>query len=81
MKKLIIVIAASLLLAACGKRIHNKEEVAYAFVGCHEVIQNPASTGEKAFLGFIDLEVGDRIWFKRVNDNGSVKPVATSTPC
>ena len=42
MKKLIIVIAASLLL---------------------------------------DLEVGNRIWFKRVNDNGTVKPVATSTPC
>ena len=77
MKKIIPVVAL-LLVGACSP-MYTKGEVAYDFVGCHEVVKNP-NEGETAFFilpGLINLHPGDKLYFKQVNkltlEVGSVK--------
>ena len=53
----------------------------YAFVGCHTVNQNPAVTGERAFMGFFNLRIGDKLWFKQISPNNKVKAVMKAVPC
>jgi|TARA_R110000787_G_scaffold37078_3_gene94429 hypothetical protein len=77
----LLVVTALLSITACGKGIYAKGEVAYEYVGCNKVTQNPAETGERAFIGFTDLKKGDHVLFKRVDNNGDVGPVITAIPC
>ena len=81
MKSTIIVVTAVMALTACGKGIYDEGDVAYEYVGCHQVIHNPADTGERAFLGFADLKKGDYVFYKRVDNNGETGPVVTATSC
>ena len=81
MLKKVLVVTALVSLTACGKGIYAEGDVAYEYVGCNRVIQNPAETGERAFIGFTDLREGDYVLLKRVDNNGNVGPVVTATPC
>jgi hypothetical protein len=80
-----IIISAFLMaaLSACGfTPVYKKGEVAYDFVGCHVVSVNPASDGSRAFIGpMFPLQVGDTVYFKQVNDDLTVSPVTTGSPC
>jgi hypothetical protein len=80
-----IIISAFLIaaLSACGfTPVYKKGEVAYDFVGCHVVSVNPASDGSRAFIGpMFPLQVGDTVYFKQVNDDLTVSPVTTGSPC
>ena len=78
MKK--IIIPAALLLSACGSPTYIAGQE-YAFVGCHTVNQNPAVTGERAFMGFFNLRIGDKLWFKQISPNNKVKAVMKAVPC
>tara|TARA_R110000765_G_scaffold316676_1_gene409045 strand:- start:202 stop:447 length:246 start_codon:yes stop_codon:yes gene_type:complete len=80
MSKIFIVTTALLLLGACGTPTYIEGQE-YAFVGCHTVVQNPAVTGERAFMGFFDLRVGDKLWFKQISPDNEVKAVMTAIPC
>ena len=78
MRKILIV--TTLLLGACGSPTYIDGQE-YAFVGCHTVVSNPAVTGERAFMGFFDLRVGDKLWFKQISPDNEVKAVMTAVPC
>ena len=78
MKKIFVITA--LLLGACGTPTYIDGQE-YAFVGCHTVVSNPSVAGERAFMGFFDLRVGDKLWFKQISPNNEVKAVATAVPC
>ena len=78
MKK--IIIPAAILLSACGTPTYIDGQE-YAFVGCHTVNQNPAVTEERAFMGFFDLRIGDKLWFKQISPNNKVKAVMKAVPC
>ena len=76
----IFIVTTALLLGACGTPTYTEGQE-YAFVGCHTVVQNPAVTGERAFMGFFDLRVGDKLWFKQISPDNEVKAVMTAIPC
>jgi hypothetical protein len=78
MKK--IIIPAALLLSACGTPTYISGNE-YAFVGCHTVVSNPSVTGERTFMGFFDLRIGDKLWFKQISPNNKVKAVMKAVPC
>jgi|TARA_R110000796_G_scaffold70572_2_gene160411 hypothetical protein len=81
MLKKLLVVASLVSLTACGKGIYTQGEEAYEYVGCNRVVQSPVKTGERAFMGFIDLKAGDYVFYKRVDNNGDVGTVVTSVPC
>ena len=76
----IFIVTTALLLGACGTPTYIEGQE-YTFVGCHTVVQNPAVTGERAFMGFFDLRVGDKLWFKQISPDNEVKAVMTAIPC
>jgi len=83
--KTILILTATLVATACTP-IYKKGEIAYHWVGCHEVHTNPASTGETAFLFVKEwkLKKGDKLYFKQVNtktETGKIGPVKTADPC
>ena len=47
--KTILILTAKLITTACNP-INKKGEIAYHWVGCHEVHTNPAPSGETAFF-------------------------------
>ena len=71
-------------LAACspGQIAANNGPAKYAWVGCHEVVQNPSFTGEYATsLHAGDLPLGAKFYFKQLSKDGTVGPVTTGVPC
>ena len=59
-----------------------KVKLTTKFVGCNVVSTNPASDGSRAFIGpMFPLQVGDTVYFKQVNDDLTVSPVATGSYC
>jgi len=81
--KIIISAFAIAMLSACGfTPTYKKGEAAYDFVGCNVVTTNPASDESRAFIGpMFPLQVGDTVYFKQVNDDLTVSPVTTGSPC
>jgi len=81
--KTLLILAATLVATACAP-LYKKGEIAYHWVGCHEVHTNPAPSGETAFLLVKKwkLEKGDKLFFKQVNtETGKVESVNTADPC
>ncbi len=82
MKKVVILLGSSLILAGCFQTIHTPGEVAYEWTGCHTVEQNPGPDGSKAILPFgFKMPVGGHTFFKQVGEDGTVGPVTTGKPC
>ena len=87
--KTILALSAAVLVGACtpGQVVMNMGSTnqlggtEYAWVGCHEVTKNPASSGEWATSLAGDLQVGDKFYFKQVSPDGTVGPVTTGKPC
>jgi hypothetical protein len=82
--KLIIPIFVLGVLGACspGQVELNKGQANYAWVGCHVVTQNPASSGEWATSVHAgDLPIGSKFYLKQVSPDGTVGPVTTGEPC
>tara|TARA_B100002019_G_C21024970_1_gene476749 strand:- start:339 stop:602 length:264 start_codon:yes stop_codon:yes gene_type:complete len=81
--KVVSVVSTLVLLGACspGWVAANKGPAEYAWVGCHEVTQNPSPTGEYAIQPFHDLPIGSKIYFKQLSKDGTVGPVTTGVPC
>ena len=75
-----VFVVTALLLGACGTPTYIAGQE-YAFVGCHTVNQNPAITGERAFMAFFDLRTGDKLWFKQISPDNEVKAVMKAVPC
>lgn len=83
--KTILILTATLVATACTP-LYKKGEIAYHWVGCHEVHTNPAPSGETAFFLVKEwkLEKGDKLYFKQVNtktETGKIGPVKTANPC
>jgi len=83
--KILLILIAALVATACAP-VYKKGDIAYHWVGCHEVHTNPASTGEIAFFLITGwkMEKGDKIFFKQVStktDTAKVGPVTTANPC
>ena len=78
-----VAIMSLILTSACGfTPTYKAGEIAYDFVGCHTVTQNPSSTGQSAFIGFFDLNKGDNLYFKQVAPDGkTVNPITTGVSC
>ena len=82
MKKVIILLGSSLILAGCLQSTYVPEEIAYEWSGCHTVEQNPGPDGSEAILPFgFKMPVGGHTFFKQVNEDGTVSPVTTGKPC
>jgi|TARA_R110001592_G_scaffold138047_5_gene356502 hypothetical protein len=74
------------VLGACspGHIAANKNGKAeYVWVGCHNVTQNPSTSGAYAISPdpLQDLAIGDKLYFKQVGNDGTVGPVETGEPC
>jgi hypothetical protein len=76
-------IMSFLLLMGCGfTPIYKAGELAYDYVGCHTITQNPGPGGERAFVAVFDLNKGDTLLFKQVSPDGkTVNPITTGVPC
>jgi hypothetical protein len=82
MKKVIILLGSSLILAGCLQSTYVPEEIAYEWSGCHTVEQNPGPDGSEAILPFgFKMLVGGYTFFKQVSDDGTVSPITTGKPC
>lgn len=82
MKKVVILLGGSLLLAGCLQSIYAPGEAAYEWTGCHTVEQNPGPDGSEAILPFgFKMPVGGYTFFKQVSDDGTVGSITTGKPC
>lgn len=82
--KTLVVVSALAFLAACspGHIAANKNGRAeYVWVGCHVVTENPSSDGSYVIDPIGDLPVGEKFYFKQVNNDGTVSPVLNGKPC
>jgi hypothetical protein len=72
-----------IILGACspGHIAANNGTDRWAHVGCHIVTNSPSKTGEYAIHPLGDLAIGDRLYFKQKNKDGTVGPVTTGVPC
>jgi len=82
--KTLVVVSTLALLTACspGHIAANKNGKAeYVWVGCHVVTENPSSDGSYVIGPLGDLPVGEKFYFKQVNDDSTVSPVLNGKPC
>jgi|TARA_R110000803_G_scaffold34085_1_gene74573 hypothetical protein len=89
MKKILFSSIALLGLAGCSPgQIHaNHNGGGYVYVGCHVIHTTPVDcypAPDKCAYAFGpegDKKVGQKIFFKQVNEYGKVGQVMTSRPC
>jgi len=82
MKKVVVLLGGSLILAGCLQSIYVPEEATYKWIGCHTVEQNPGHDGSEAILPFgFKMPIGGYTFFKQVGEDGTVGPVTTGKPC
>jgi hypothetical protein len=82
--KTLVVVSTLALLTACspGHIAANKNGKAeYVWVGCHIVTENPSSDGSYVIGPLGDLPVGEKFFYKQIDNNGKVGPVTTGKPC
>ena len=77
----ILALSALFITAACSWTGNNNPE--YVWIGCHEVVNNDTRQANNPFGPFgVPIEVvGNRIFYKQVNLDGSVSEVISAVPC
>ena len=84
MNKVILAVVALGLLGACtpAQRAVNNAPNKWINVGCHVVINNSVD-GVYAVTPFphFKMNVGEKIYWKQVNKDGTVGDIMTGVPC
>ena len=70
MRRLVLVVAMSVVLAGCG--ITPKYDTGtLVWVGCHRVEQNPSPEGSTSYFLLTPSKIGDKLYLQQVGSDGN----------
>ena len=70
MRRLVLVVAMSVVLAGCG--ITPKYDTGtLVWAGCHRVEQNPSPEGSTSYFLLTPSKIGDKLYLQQVGSDGN----------